>query len=954
MIGGQLNRSHRAWLLAAVAVLALAAGALGCALYDGSDHSVRFNAFRTAKEFGRLPRLSHSGDADNQLFSWVDEDEDEDYEVWRHKGARIDDLWNEALRDEQHYGLAAVRNKLQEYLQRTSRLREPGYYGPKDIRQRRNAAFDKLDALVALDQGAREPCVRAYLRARTSYDEDHFDRKLLDVAASDVHLQDNAAYLRAAVTYRAEPEKSVAEFAALAARYPKSEKREAALYMAALATFKPVQSAPTSSDATTSTADCDDDCRNRLRDAQAKFRRVITEYPQGRLTADAQGWIAYIYRQLGDRAAALAEYYRMLGARDEASRIEAVFSLGIARYHASEADMARVEKLVENEPAAALAYAYHNVYNFALEPLSGYRWRGRYDNKADELKRIVAFATRMMKRYGGGVGSGFVVRLAQASLELDNDTEAARLARQALNAGAQANIRAEALWVEGFALYRLKRLKEARATLTQLVAENPNNRYTEGARRNLAMVAEDMNDLDGALEQYLALDYRLDVNYFVDVLMPTDQLAAFIKHHPAQPHGDELQYALGVRYLRDRRWNDARQTLMAIHPVGRGADESFRIREERYVYQHQLPAKALNIDKRVRGVRVEWIEQDLHTASDFERLERQVSLATDDEVKAEALYQLASYQFQGNLLFYNPAWNGMRHYYLYDLDSGGYRRADESRLLFEYMQKHDAASSALPFYLEVADRYPNTRAARDALYTAAVCHDRLANYNNYWRAIYERGGFAGARMVDYKDVRRAYPDYRYPLGTIGWEPATRTVNGGPGWELPPKPKPKPRPSRTRRVLARLNKLTQVALLPVANIVNGLLKMCTAILLASWKVILWVGHWLWLGYLCFWLWFVWRRSRDARRLMREGLARCRERPADEKGDTSLVDSITPQLAVLNQYLGHDWRDRFLKLSYDWLYKLRQMAREPNARRVLLLVAATHWVLVVIAFKLLADW
>src|SRR5581483_10265270 len=224
------------------------------------------------------------------------------------------------------------------------------------------------------------------------------------------------------------------------------------------------------------------------------------------------------------------------------------------------------------------------------------------------------------------------------------------------------------------------------------------------------------------------------------------------------------------------------------------------------------------------------------------------------------------------LLFYNPAWNGMRQYHLYDLDSGGgFRRADEPRLLFAYMQKHDAAASALPLYLDVVNRYPKTRAARDALYTAAVCHDRLADYNSYWRAIYDRGGFAGERMVNYQDVRRIYPDYRYPLGTRRWEPATRTVNGGPGWALPPpKPKPKPRPSRAHRMLARLNKVTQIVLLPIANIVNGLLKICTAILLTTWKVILWVSHWLWLGYLCFWLWFVWRRSREARRLMREGL------------------------------------------------------------------------------------
>jgi hypothetical protein len=134
----------------------------------------------------------------------------------------------------------------------------------------------------------------------------------------------------------------------------------------------------------------------------------------------------------------------------------------------------------------------------------------------------------------------------------------------------------------------------------------------------------------------------------------------------------------------------------------------------------------------------------------------------------------------------------------------------------------------------------------------------------------------------------------------------------------------------------------------------MVKTTTAILLWSWKAILWVCHWLWLGYLYLWLRFVWRRSREARCLMREGLARCRERPVVERGDTSLVESITPQRSVLNPYLGHDWRDHFLKLAGDLLYKLRQMAMDQYARRVLLLYVATHWLLIVITFRLLADW
>lgn len=951
------SRSARAWLLAALTSLAIAAAALGCG-WPTTDHSVRFNAFRSAKEFGRLPRLSRIGSAADKLFSWSEE------EAWRYdeeerESKRTDRLWDEALEVEQEGSLAVARKNLREYLQRTTLTREAGYGEPTDFRRRRNSAFDKLDALATLDQGAREDCVRAYLQARTSVDNGQPNGDLMEKAGSDARLKDNVAYLYAVVTYQKKPENAAIEFGELAAHYPRSEKREAALYMSALARLKWALGATLPSEAENLPADCDGDCRKSVGEAQAGFRRVLHDYPKGRLYSDAQGWIAYISLKLGDRPAALAEYYRMLGDRNEASRIEALYSLAFTRDDASDADMARVEKLIENEPDAALAYAYHNIYNFALESLKGYDNNlgkaDRYENNINELKRIVAFATRMLNRYGSNAaGSGFMVRVAEASLELGNDQEAARLARRALNANARADIRAEALWIEGVAHYHLKHLKEARAALAALVAENPNNRYTEGARRNLAMIAEDMNDLDGALEQYLALDYRLDVAYLVDVLMPTDQLAAFVKNRPLLLHMDELQYALGVRYLRDHRWNDARQTLMVIRTVGRGVDYGYR---NTYVgdssEEMRGSAKKLNWDERIRGIRPEWIEQDLRTASDLERLEQRVKLAEGDEAKAEALYQLASYHYQGNLLFYNPAWNGTRYYHLFDLDdSGCFRRADESRRLFDYMQKHDAAATALPLYLEVADRYPKTRAAQDALYTAACCHERLANYNNYWRAIYERGGFAGNRMVNYKDVRRAYPGYHFPLGTIGWEPATRTVNGEPGWPIPPKPKP--RPSRTSRLLARLNLLTQVALKPLANAVNSALKTVYTIFQAIWKAVLWLCHWLWLGYLCFWLRFVWRRSREARSLVRDGLARYEPRPAADNAGTPLIDSITPQPSAIHRYLGHDWRDQLLKRGYDLLYKVRQMALEKNARHALLLLAATHFMLIIITFKLLADW
>jgi len=45
-------------------------------------------------------------------------------------------------------------------------------------------------------------------------------------------------------------------------------------------------------------------------------------------------------------------------------------------------------------------------------------------------------------------------------------------------------------------------------------------------------------------------------------------------------------------------------------------------------------------------------------------------------------------------------------------------------------------------------------------------------------------------MVTYEDVRRTYPNYQLPRGTIGWDPMWRTVNGGPAWADAPKPRPR--------------------------------------------------------------------------------------------------------------------------------------------------------------------
>jgi TolA-binding protein len=931
-------------LLATSTLITSAIVGRACGWDYSTDHSVRFNPYRNDRDFLRLPKLPDSALTDpDKLFSW-DEDVEIDYECEEEERSvkEVEQQWTEAAKAEAEGNLTEAGKHLKKFLELTWGLRDGDWGCPENLQKRRNSAFDKLDALTGLTQGSPPSAVQDYLAARSAYDAGapvQEITELLTICLSDRNLRDNAAYLEAALAYCAgETDAAVRRFADLARRYPTSEKREAAIFTAALASLKKSKLRDGMGKSTVELTD------PSWQSARAGFQRVVREYPRGRYHADAQGWLAHSWLAAGDRPRALAGYYTMLGSDDRAARSEAVFSLRLTRRHADEADMLELEKLIEGQPATALGYAYHEIYNYAPS-----RHCSRdYDEKCNpdayksELKRIAAFATRILARQPrGSAGAGFTLRVAQADLELENDTDAARLARRALAMGVKGYHRAEALWVAGAAEHRLHRFAAARQALTALVSENEANRYTEGARRLLAMLLEDSGDLSGALDQYLALDYRRDVAYFVDVLMPVDQLAAFIEKRPDVKTQDELLYGLAIRYLRDRRWEETRRTLAKIRTLPGNADEDYLWRHDTHDQDSGEPVKLALVDPRIRGVRQRWVDRDLRTTDELERLERQVDLAGTAEAKAEALYQVASYEYEGDLLFYNPAaWGGERHYLLYDLtQSGGFRQPGESHLLFKYMQKHDCASNALPIFLDVVQRFPNSRAARDALYTAAVCHDRLSEYNNYWRDVYSNGSYAGPIKVSYADVRRTYPDYRLPRATLGWEPSTRTVNGGPGWDTQPRIR-QPRPSRWERVKPYLDVL-----------VNDFRKAMQSLMTLTAKGVVAIAIW-WYHMVCALMaiagiWFVWSNTADSCTQLAEEMSHCQARPQPGPGSRESTLLLESSAIGSAGYLRHDLRDELIKSGRDMIYRIGQLDRTGQTALVRSLVGVLLCSLLVMA-------
>jgi TolA-binding protein len=824
------------------------ATAIGCGWF-GTSHSVRFNEYQTEREMGRLPPLPTMANGLNERRAYWDNENGEgedDYAGTEKRTKEVDALWERAEKAEQDGNLRLDRDLLREYVERTGIDRDV-WFNPSGRQQRRNSAFDRLDALSALDHGSSASRVQAYLDARRAHDAakpvaEEIEHALKAIE-SDANLKDNVAYLKAAKLYRQnEFAEAAAAFNALARRYPGSERCEAALFMAAVATMKTsVTYIPESGN-----SDYGDDNLSKLfadqawHDADSAFRKVTAYYPRGRYSNDARGWLAYLSLRDNNRASALVQYYRLLGDKhDENARIEAAFSLNLVRHHAGSDEISRVEKELANEPDAALAYAYHNIYNYAIDPGDSSppyeetrNIRGEIDYAAEQrrseernkewqrdraavsrkvLSRTLDFSKQLMTRYPKLlVGAGFALRAAQASEELEDNAGAAKFAQRALQNHLGGEERAQALWTLGVAEQRLHHLEAARKSFTSLLRVFPKTQLTEGARRELAMIAEDAGDIDGALEQYIALDYDIDVSYFVDILMTTDQLTGFIQKHPDSPKRNEFIYALGVRYLRANRWDDARRNLALVQTNTAGS-KGYNMYCSTCNCRENTPTncddpKTGDYDENDKPViTARLVMRDMQTANDLEALERAVDRAAGDEAKAEALYQLASYQYEGSsLLFFNPIaspgyWN------LGQLaGEGRYRAANESQILWKAIQEHDRLSRALNIYLDIANRFPRTRAARDSLYTAAVCHERLSNYNPYWRQIYQNGLHAGERMVRYQDVKATYPNYQLPRGTYLWEPSTRTVGGGPGWQAAPKPLL--RLSKTARAKLMVNRM----------------------------------------------------------------------------------------------------------------------------------------------------
>ncbi|MGQ0540524.1 MAG: tetratricopeptide repeat protein, partial [Blastocatellia bacterium] len=436
--------------IVSVTFVTLAAGvitAIACGWSIMTDHSVRFSS-RSGRAFYRLPPLPMVVDPKTGKELSTREVEQFDYnqndsdtvdglpeKVDSDQGTKSDGVWIQAKSAIEKDDLSEAETLLRRYLEMTSlSTPEYGVDSSQDFYEYRNSAYDMLDALIALQKGSSRKAVKAYLKAREEITNsvltgEEFD-DVIKKAIPDTNLNDNWAYLLNAQLARSKDQVgALKSFQKHAVDFPASEKHEAVLFMIARLTMRQSYSSTAKGCYIEKLTDREEanyrqtdrvaiEPKEKCQDeswhmAIKAFRKLIKKYPQGRYVNDARGWIANLYLNGEETALALAEYYRLLGSTDLGVRLEAKKSLQFIGHEYDDDTLDKVEALIADEPDAALAYAYHRIYNHAIDftyvefeewccrgddrwseiENEGERVKKENDKGRHELERIAKFAT---------------------------------------------------------------------------------------------------------------------------------------------------------------------------------------------------------------------------------------------------------------------------------------------------------------------------------------------------------------------------------------------------------------------------------------------------------------------------------------------------------------------------------------------------------------------------------
>lgn len=570
---------------------------------------------------------------------------------------------------------------------------------------------------------------KKYVALRETYDAGKGDAtipglKALYASGSAGPVRAHALYLLGAIQAdRQQFTTAASTFALVASRFPKNSRSEASLIMVPRCLLR----SPTQRD---TTLWIDSPLPEPALVAQSKkaIQTLLKNFPVTRFRQSALGWLGRCDYVMGRYAIAMEDYLRQLNASKSSE--EQVSALSSVRY---------TSKKLSSDQARDFGNALRKSDDL-LPPYLDYRLF-HTEAKAEDLKSLAALASEALQANPKTkLSAAILARLGEISYLSGDHAKAANFANRALAEPGPQGIDL-AHYVRGGAAAKLKDDNKAIRDFEQLVEDFPRSYLRDSAKENLALLYEGKNEFGKALQIYFDLDYRPDAAFLLDARMSLAELRKFLDEHPSHPKTDLIRFSIGMKLLRADNFSDARAEFDKIKPEAL-AQLSGSNDPSQWAWVEGM-------DK---------LQNPITTATELEKLYQAAGTAKTDDEKAAALYQVANYYYDHrNLLLYNAgAWEGGRQLLGWSWDDKVATSADNEAVTLSTLEQ-ECLNRCKEICLELAATYPKTPTAPKAIYRAACCARRLADFNTWWREYNKQQNQWRLAVELMKRVAKDYP-----------------------------------------------------------------------------------------------------------------------------------------------------------------------------------------------------
>lgn len=307
-------------------------------------------------------------------------------------------------------------------------------------------------------------------------------------------------------------------------------------------------------------------------EAEAEFRRALTEFPQHPLAGEATLGLGMALRQLGRHADAIVELDRgATSETDPARRLELRFEAALARLGA--------EKYEEAERELAALIAENPTWERLDQLMYQHAWAAKYrGDAAAATERFALLAEKFPDSPSAAEGR---FHQGEAAYEAQRWTEAQAFYEQALAGKPTVAIADNARYKLGWSRFKQQAWNEARETFETLAASKPAG-LLEQTRFMIAECRFEAKEYDQALPAYV--DHLAAIESASTVAEPIRQLARL---HAAQTANKLKKWDQGLELARGfvAKYAESPATAEAWFEVGEALRGSSKPEEALAAYE---------------------------------------------------------------------------------------------------------------------------------------------------------------------------------------------------------------------------------------------------------------------------------------------------------------------------------------------------------------------------------